>query len=186
MAYKNKTYVCFDADTDIGSYRMMQAWKENENISFNFHNAHELNNLRQNSSEETIKRKLRERMVNSKVAIVLIGNHTKDLFKFVRWEIELALEMGIPIIAVNLNKMKSIDRNLCPPILKDALVMHIAYGQKIINFALNNWAQQHYKEKLKNNSGPFYYKISFYKRLYPNFVDSIYRPDDSLTFMLSE
>ena len=60
MAYRNKTYVCFDADNDILYYNLMKAWKENENIAFNFHNAHEINNLRDGSSEETIKRKYRK------------------------------------------------------------------------------------------------------------------------------
>ena len=32
MAYKNKTYVCFDADNDIKYYNLMKAWKENETI----------------------------------------------------------------------------------------------------------------------------------------------------------
>jgi len=104
MSYRNKTYIIFDADSDIKYYRLMTAWKENKKIDFNFHNAHELNNLTQNASEETIKRKLKERMKNTKQAIVLVGESTKYLYKFVRWEIEVAIDMDIPIIAVNLNK----------------------------------------------------------------------------------
>ena len=61
MAYKNKTYVCFDADSDIKYYNLMKAWKENDNIAFDFYNAHDINNLRDGSSEEQIKEKLRER-----------------------------------------------------------------------------------------------------------------------------
>jgi hypothetical protein len=38
MAYRNKTYVCFDADNDMRYYTMMKAWKQNENISFDFNN----------------------------------------------------------------------------------------------------------------------------------------------------
>ena len=35
MPYKNKTFVCFDGDTDIHYYRLMRAWKENPKIPFN-------------------------------------------------------------------------------------------------------------------------------------------------------
>lgn len=178
MAYRNKTYICFDADTDMQRYNMMQAWKENEYIAFNFHNAHELNNLRPYSSEETIKRKLRERMLNSKVAIVLVGNNTKNLFKFVRWEIELAIDLDLPIIAVNLNYKKNMDSVLCPPILKDHLAIHVAYGQKIINYALNNWPASHLERKRNGNSGPYIYKMSVYKSLYPNYMQRIYLTED--------
>ena len=64
MSYRNKTYVAFDADNDIKYYRIMTAWKENDNIDFDFHNAHDLNNLMNTSSEETIKRKLRDQETN--------------------------------------------------------------------------------------------------------------------------
>lgn len=183
MAYRNKTYICFDADTDMRYYRMMEAWKENENIAFNFQNAHELNNLRGWSSEETIKAKLRERMLNSKVAIVLVGQHTKDLHKFVRWEIEQAQKMNLPIIVVNLNKKKVVDNDLCPPILRNHLAIHIAYGQKVINYALNHWVESYYNH-LKNDDyfGPYSYKMSLYKTLYPDYMSEIYTLEDSNEF----
>jgi hypothetical protein len=41
MSYRNKTYIAFDADNDIRHYRLMQAWKENDRIEFDFHNAHD-------------------------------------------------------------------------------------------------------------------------------------------------
>ncbi len=165
MAYTNKTYVCFDADTDILYYNLMKAWKENDKIEFNFHNAHEINNLRDGSSEETIKAKLRERLKNTKVFVVLIGENTKNLFKYVRWEIEWAIENDIPIIAVNLNKNRSIDYKLCPPILKDKLAIHVAFGQKIIGYALESWTLEHYTQKKNGKSGPFYYEDEVYNLL---------------------
>ena len=118
MAYKNKTYVCFDADNDIKYYNLMKAWKENDSVAFNFHNAHEINNLREWSSEETIKRRLRERLANTKVLVVLIGESTRNLYKYVRWEIEYAVNNDIPIIGVNLNGKRKRD-DLCPPIMRD-------------------------------------------------------------------
>lgn len=54
-------------------------------------------------NEDYVKSKLRDRMRQSTAVMVLIGNSTKNLFRFVRWELELALTLGLPIIAVNLN-----------------------------------------------------------------------------------
>ena len=148
MAYRNKTYICFDADEDMNYYNLMKAWKENDKIAFNFHNAHEINNLRDRSGEEQVKKKLRERLTNTKVLIVLIGSKTKNLFKYVRWEIEWAIENDVPIIAVNLNNTKILDVNLCPPILKDKLALHISFNQKIMNLALNSWPNNFKKHKI--------------------------------------
>jgi hypothetical protein len=164
MAYKNKTYVCFDADTDIHYYRLMTAWKENEHHAFDFHNAHEINNLRDGSTEETIKAKLRARLLNTKVLIVLIGEKTQNLFKYVRWEIEFAIANDIPIVAVNLNGSKDRD-DLCPPILKDKLVVFIPFGQKSMNYALNHWPTSHEIHKRSGEIKNYRYGSDIYNDL---------------------
>jgi len=166
MGYKNKTYVCFDADTDMKHYGLMKAWKENEHHDFDFHNAHEINNIKDGSTEEAIKKKLRERLLNTKVLIVLIGANTKNLYKYVRWEIEYAIEKDIPIIAVNLNGEKKVDSKLCPPLLKDKLAIHTHFGQKIINHALNKWPDLHTTHSKKEDTKcAYHFKDSVYDNL---------------------
>ena len=78
MSYRNKTYIAFDGDNDMHYYRLMTAWKAHDGNSFNFHNAHDLNQARDTSLEESIKRQLRERLANSKLFILLIGEKTKN------------------------------------------------------------------------------------------------------------
>lgn len=163
--YTNKTYVAFDADNDIRYYRLMQAWKKSDNTSFNFYDAHDLNNLMSYSSEETIKAKLAERLRNTKVFILLVGNTTKNLYKFVRWEIEQAIKREIPIIVVNLNGKRSKETNLCPAILNDELSIHISYNQKIIEYAINNWESSDAKHRSEGETGAYYYKTSVYGQL---------------------
>lgn len=165
MSYTNKTYVAFDADNDIRYYRLMQAWKTNENNSFNFYDAHDLNNLMSYSSEETIKTKLRERLQNTKVFILLVGSNTKYLYKFVRWEIEQAIKREIPIIVVNLNGKRSKDSNLCPTILDNELAIHVSFNQKIIEHAINNWSDSDFNYRKKGETGSYYYKDSVYTNL---------------------
>lgn len=75
MAYRHKVYISFDADSDIKYYRLMCAWKQNDNSSFNFYDAHDLNN-NYDKSEESIKASLMERFRNSKVFVLLVGDHT--------------------------------------------------------------------------------------------------------------
>ena len=58
MAYRNKTYVCFDGDSDMHYYRLMQAWHQNDRSSFSFYNAHNLNTARDTSQEASIERVL--------------------------------------------------------------------------------------------------------------------------------
>ena len=165
MPYRNKTYVCFDADNDIHYYRLMLAWKQSDNTNFQFYNAHDLNRLLPTSSEETIKNKLRERLRNTKVFIVLVGQSTQYLYKFVRWEMEKALELNIPIIAVNLNGKRQRDDERCPPIIRDELAVHVSFNARIIQHALENWESGHFNRQQEGISGARYYLPKIYKML---------------------
>lgn len=143
MGYKDSTYVIFDGDNDKWAYGYMKGWKQNDKVDFDFQDAHDLDNMTSRAQgEEYVKARLRERMRKSSAALVLIGESTKNLYKFVRWEMELAQSLGLPIIAVNLNDRRSQDADLCPAILRDKLVMHVAFRMKIIKYALDQWPAQ--------------------------------------------
>jgi MTH538 TIR-like domain (DUF1863) len=145
MGYKDPTYVIFDGDKDAWAYRFMRGWKSNDKVDFDFQDAHELDNMTsQAQSEQYVKSRLRERMRKSSAVIVLIGESTKNLFKFVRWELDLALELGLPIIAANLNKTNALDRERCPAIIRDQCVVHVPFNLTAIKHALNNWPGQFY------------------------------------------
>jgi hypothetical protein len=164
MAYRNKTYVCFDGDTDMRYYRLMAAWHANERFSFEFQNAHDLNTARDSSQEESIKRQLRERFANSKELIVLIGENTRYLTKFVKWEMEVALRLGLPIMGVNLNGSRRQD-DRCPPAIRDELAVYVPFGAKIVEYAMGTWTDDHARYRREGTSGPFYYKDSVYSSL---------------------
>ncbi len=168
MAYRNKTYMCFDGDNDIHYFYLMKAWKHNQSEffrDFNFYDAHEINYARDSSKEESIKRQLLERLNNSNLFVVLIGEQTKFLTKFVLWEMEQAIKQEIPIIAINLNGKRELDENRCPPIIKDKLVLHISFNQKIIEKAISEWREIHQKFKKEGKSGAYTYKPTVYSQL---------------------
>jgi len=79
MGYRNKTYVMFDEDQDMWAYAYMLGWNKSEHIEFDFFDAHAVNEIRNGTQEETVKRKLREGIGNTKQAVVLVGEKTKNL-----------------------------------------------------------------------------------------------------------
>jgi hypothetical protein len=109
VAYRNKTYVCF-ASEDIGYYYLMTAWKENEHIDFNFHDAHDIANVLDTSLPETVRKRLRERLANTRQAVLLVGDKTRaksgNPDKFLYYELEVLLRLQIPIIIANLNQTR--------------------------------------------------------------------------------
>lgn len=165
MPYRNKTFVSFDGDTDMHYYRLMQAWTQNDGIEFNFYNAHDLNTARDSSQEASIKAQLAERMRNSKVFILLVGERTRYLTKFVRWEIEQAISRSLSVIVVNLNGRRSMDDERCPTLAKETLAVHISFNAAILQHALDNWPASHDKYKREGKTGPYYYKEEVYRGL---------------------
>jgi len=164
MAYKNKTYIAFDGDEDIRYYRLMTAWKAHDGFSMNFHDAHDINNANDSSQVESIKKQLRERFANSKLFVILIGEKTKNLTKFVKWEMEVALSLGLPIIAVNLNGSRSRD-DRCPATIRDELVLYVPFAHNVIEHAMDIWSEEHKKHQSAGKSGPYYLTAAVYEKL---------------------
>ena len=165
MPYRNKTYVCFDGDNDFRYYSLMKAWKQNDGLSFNFFDAHDLNTARDTSLTESIRYQLRERLNYSKIMVVLIGENTRYLYRFVKWEMEQALDLGLPIIGVNLNRLRQQDSIRCPPVIRDELAVYVSFSAAILQHALGNWIVSHYSLKQQGKSGPYYYNQSIYAGL---------------------
>lgn len=164
MAYRNKFYVAFDGDEDIKYYRLLTAWATNSHNDFDLNNAHDLNKAYDSSSEESIKRQLRVRFDNSKLFIILIGEHTKNLRKFVQWEIETAIRLEIPIIAVNLNGKKLSD-GLMPTLLQNNLSLVIPYKEAAIKYAMENWPSADQTHRKKGENTQYHYLDKVYSQL---------------------
>lgn len=165
MAYRNKTFVSFDGDNDIYYYWLMRAWKQNDHSNFNFFDAHDINTARDTSQEQTIKRRLRERLNNAKVVVSLIGESTRYLYKFVRWELGQALSLDLPIIGVNLNQKRSQDIERCPPVIRNELVVYVTFQPAILQHALENWPREFAYRKDRQQIGPYYYSDETYRNL---------------------
>jgi len=135
-------YVAFDGDNDKWAYAFMKGWKTNNRVDFDFEDAHDLDSMTSRAQNEAyVKANLKERMKRSDALLVVVGEKTKNLCKFVRWEIELALELGLPIIVANLNNKTAMDDDLCPVILRNACAIHIPFKKDAIKYALENYPQ---------------------------------------------
>lgn len=166
MSYKDKTYVIFDGDKDIWAYAYMKGWKKNERIDFDFDDAHDIKPLTYRASDENyVKYRLKERMKSTKQIIVIVGESTKFLYKYVRWELELAKELDLPIIVVNLNNKRDIDNALCPPILKKENAIHISFKLKIIKYSLDNFPDFYNYRRDKNNQTDYHWNTEVYTDL---------------------
>lgn len=150
-----RTFVGFSS-TDIRSYWLMCAWKEHENIDFNFVNC-QLSQGINSEDEAYIKKKCRDRINMAGTFISLIGQDTKSKHKYVCWELEVALEKGCRIIGVNLDGSRRMNPNTCPKIIQGVGAIFVPFSPQIIAYALENYQMK--------NSKNYYYPDSVYRKL---------------------
>ena len=156
-------YIVFDGDNDKWAYAYMNGWKANKSIDFTYENAHDLDTMTGRAQDEQyVKSKLRERMKKSTAVIVLVGDKTKNLYKYVRWELELALELGLPIIAANLNGENRQDNARCPAIIRDkGCVVHIPYKLGALKHAMASWPSEFSGLSVEDKAGGARYYSQF-------------------------
>ncbi len=167
MSYRNKTYVAF-ASENIHLYRLMEAWRDNDKIDFNFYDAHDLFISRDTSRPETIKRNLRSRMSNAKQVIIIGTPEAKTKGSngdsFLAYEVEVMMEFDLPVVIANHDGDKTVDRNFIPsPLLTDRYhTMSVAFSPAIIKYALDDYAAGY---STSSATGCHYYTQAVYDRL---------------------
>lgn len=167
MSYRNKTYVAF-ASEDIKCYRLMEAWRDNDKIEFDFYDAHDLYISRDTSKPETIKRNLRERLKNAK-QIVLLGSDAArkkggDGNSFLAHEVDVIIEFDLPVVVANLDgSREGLNRYIPQPFVAENYhTLSVSFQPKIIMHALDDYAAGY---KKKSRIGGHHYKSSVYEKL---------------------
>lgn len=153
MVYKTKTYVAFDGGNDMNYYQTLKMWSNNDKIDFTLNNAHDLKQARDSSLQDSIKRSLRERIQSSKVMILIVGKETHHHIKFVKYEVEYAKSLNIPII------LAVIDGGVLPKSwFTDYPVIEVPFKLEKINLAMNSWPIKFPKHKKNGDVGIWRYK----------------------------
>lgn len=167
MAAGKPVYVVFDGDKDRWAYAYMRGWTTNNRVDFEFKDAHDLDNMTGRAqNEQYVKSHLKPRMEASGCILVMIGEKTRYQYRYIRWELELAIDLDLPIIGVNLNGKREIDPDLCPPIIRTHCVVHISYQKDIIKYALANWPAEYRRlDAVTRAQGPRFYYEWVYKDL---------------------
>jgi hypothetical protein len=167
MSYRNKTYVAF-ASEDIHLYRLMEAWRENENIDFSFFDAHDLYISRDTSTPQTIRDNLRKRMSNAK-QIVLIGSSTAkkkgdDSSSFLGYEIDTVINLKLPVVVANKDGGRTVNRAFIPGKLLNINydTVSVSLQSKIIQRALDYYVAEF---PTSSKVGPHQYPASVYASL---------------------
>lgn len=99
MVYRNGTYVAFDGNGttdptqgDLKYYALLKSWNNSSNHQLNFSDSHlKTYQVMDNSSKQTLQKRLLERMKNSKNMLLIISDDTNYDRGLLNFEIEKLL-----------------------------------------------------------------------------------------------
>lgn len=69
-----------------------------------------------------------------------------------KWELEIALELELPIIVAYMNKSKRLDKNVCPILLVDENCVHVPFSPEKVQHALDNFPSYYHENKNKKKT----------------------------------
>lgn len=165
MAYPNRVFISLDEENDGYQYLLMKDWRQDDGSRFNLSDARDLKSALEECDEREVKRRLLDRLLNMRIFALVIGVKTRFLNGFENWELQQALALGLPMIAVNLNGNRTQDEMRCPFILQGALVVHIGFTPRIFQYALEHWPIEFYRLKSQGVKCPRHYEEEVYRRL---------------------
>jgi hypothetical protein len=93
-----------------------------------------------------------------------LARRPRTSIEVVRWEIDVALELNLPIIVANLNEKRRMDDDLCPPILKGKDAIHVAFKMKILKHAMDYFIDS-YSTIHAGHANNWYYTDDVYREL---------------------
>jgi hypothetical protein len=152
----------------------MTAWREHEHIDFDFFDAHDLNTARDSSLPETIRRRLTDRLANTKQVVMLIGDVTRrkaaNADSFLYHEVRTIKNLGLPIVFANLDQSREVQRHRIPEVLLDEFTVSVSFQAKIIKYALDGYVEEHRANKAERDPAkkiaqPRLYNASVYTDL---------------------
>lgn len=161
------------ATPDFCYYNQLKAWKANDS-SFPFVDAHaKTYNVRDDSSWETLKARLHERLNASKNIILFLSSNTKNS-QALREEIDYGINTcGLPVIVIypdfdeksdiaGANGIKKQVRDLWDklPVFRDSMeevaTIHVPYKKALIRDALND---DKFKVQTMQDTKDYYYSV---------------------------
>jgi hypothetical protein len=113
---------------------MMQAWVKNEHLPFNFYNC-QLKEAINSDDPDYIKRRCRRRIKLASKFILLIGSDTYTKERFVKPEVEAAVEKNCAIIGVNLDQSWKVNSKLTPSFMRNIGALFIPFSPALSSMA---------------------------------------------------
>lgn len=166
MSYNGKIYVAYDALNDAKARKALNAFKTSDGKSFNFYDGAEYAKLLDVETDDSLKAKIQKNMDGASIVLVVLSKTLKSMRRFSKWQVEYAICKEMPIIVLNNSRIRAIDNDITPTILKNHLCLYIPNDEKALELACLNWPKSNTLHIQNGDKTPYRYDYDVYKELY--------------------
>lgn len=160
-----KIFLAFEGTCDLEFLDTFKTWKDKDGKPYDAYTL--LSELKKidKVDDDALKASMQDAMSKADVFAIVIGPKTKSFRKFTRWQVEYAVSSKKPVIAINLNGIRSVDFDRCPTFLKKNLSMHITAQNEIFEYALEKWPASHLEKLAEEDHKNYRYSNGVYESL---------------------
>lgn len=166
MAYTGKIYVIYDSQANAGAYAKLKEFKQSDGSNFDIYDGVKFLKSLDKVSDEELKDAIFANMDLADAVIVLLSKNVKSMRKFIKWQIEYAVNKKMVLMSMNCNRVRSLDYDVTPTILKNRLSLFLPYDEKALELALANWPESFASHVKNGDNSPVRYSMDVYYQLF--------------------
>ena len=166
MSNSEKIYVALDAINDMNNYKKLMDFRKQDGSVFDFYNGARFAKEIDKASDEVVKTSIQENMEEADIILVLLCKTVKSMRKFVKWQLEYAVSKNKPIIVMNNSRIRGMDTDITPTILKNHLCLFVPYEEKALEVACAYWPKSFKEHRANGDKTPFKYDSTVYEQIF--------------------
>lgn len=160
-----RVFFSVDQERYRGIYRELLAWLNQNDAPVEPWTTQDLTREAASDAPDIEHNRLVDHIVNSDYVMLLVGESSMDPEGLETKALNTAAWLKRPIVALNLNQSRSVDREHFPSLIDEQLVLHIPMEGQVIRHALETWRDEAFKLRSMGHGGPVHYPSEIYSLL---------------------
>lgn len=163
MTASKQVFFSLNHQVDKGLYRQLLHWLALNQVEVDPWTTEDLERQGHFGASNDAQNELIQKVANSDYILLIVGETGIEPESPEFKVLNAAAWMKRPIIALNVNQLRDIDRARFPSLIADQLILHIPMEGQAIRHALESWRDEAFRVRTMGQIGPVHYTNEIYQ-----------------------
>ncbi len=169
MNSEKRVFFSLNHEADTALYQELLQWLHLNDVAINPWTSADFPDTSRDTGGRQQQTDLVDNVVNSDYVVVIVGDSPIDPESTDIQALNAAAWMKRPIIALNINQIKDIDREHFPELMSEQLVLHLPMEGQVFKHALESWKDEAFRVRTMGQTGPVHYSRDIYDLIERNY-----------------